>query len=292
MKTFFVCVPTLLPMWLFSFACLVGLLVTGVQLNDEPSETYFDLEAISEYNRNYRHLLNGDFEFKFKVIMLDNDEASIDDERNPRLTATFHSSDFYNPFQLVEIAKAECGLNVDFSKHYESKEVPCQYEVATSALARFVSQYDHLFTDADRITIHSTAATVNKLIEDGASSFAARKRASVNLESTIQGIDNIENVVRQLNTDMHRVSAQSGQPRKHIEFSSPSASSIAPSRAGGVAFCFLVNRDLSKEHIWKQWFSRLTISHDIFVHASVPAMVKSPWFRQYLLPATRMRPTR
>jgi len=51
-----------------------------------------------------------------------------------------------------------------------------------------------------------------------------------------------------------------------------------------VAFCFMVTRDLSKEHIWREWFAKLKIDYNIYVHVSDPDKIKSEWLKQYLIP--------
>jgi hypothetical protein len=56
-----------------------------------------------------------------------------------------------------------------------------------------------------------------------------------------------------------------------------------------VTFCFLVTRDLVKEHIWRQWFDRLAaldFKFNIITHVSPVQkdLVCSDWLRQTLLP--------
>ena len=56
-----------------------------------------------------------------------------------------------------------------------------------------------------------------------------------------------------------------------------------------VTFCFLVTRDLVKEHIWRQWFDRLAaldFKFNIITHVSPVQkdLVKSEWLQQTLLP--------
>jgi hypothetical protein len=54
-----------------------------------------------------------------------------------------------------------------------------------------------------------------------------------------------------------------------------------------VSFCFLVTRDLSKEHIWKKWFDKLKeigLKYNIYVHCSKPNNIKSKWLQKYLIP--------
>jgi hypothetical protein len=61
-------------------------------------------------------------------------------------------------------------------------------------------------------------------------------------------------------------------------------------------FCFLVTQDLTKEHIWREWFAgleRLQFRFAIVVHCSLSnnGNVKSDWLRQRFIPDDSMRPT-
>lgn len=63
-----------------------------------------------------------------------------------------------------------------------------------------------------------------------------------------------------------------------------------------VAFCFLITGDLTKEHIWREWFDgleKLQFKYGIVVHCSLSYKntVKSEWLRQWFLPDECMRPT-
>ena len=54
-------------------------------------------------------------------------------------------------------------------------------------------------------------------------------------------------------------------------------------------FCFLVTRDLAKEHIWREWFDgleRLQFKFSVVAHCSLSNKhkVKSEWLKQRLLP--------
>ena len=54
-----------------------------------------------------------------------------------------------------------------------------------------------------------------------------------------------------------------------------------------VTFCFLVTRDLSKEHIWREWFeclARLQFKCAIVVHCSHKDSIRSDWLKQHLIP--------
>lgn len=53
-----------------------------------------------------------------------------------------------------------------------------------------------------------------------------------------------------------------------------------------VTFCFLVTRDLSKEHIWREWFeglNRLQIKCAIVVHCSHKGSIQSEWFAPFAI---------
>lgn len=59
-------------------------------------------------------------------------------------------------------------------------------------------------------------------------------------------------------------------------------------------FCFLVTRDLSKEHIWREWFeglTRLQFKCAIVVHCSHKDAIRSEWLKQYLIPDECTRDT-
>jgi hypothetical protein len=61
-------------------------------------------------------------------------------------------------------------------------------------------------------------------------------------------------------------------------------------------FCFLITGDLTKEHIWREWFDgldRLQFKHAIVVHCSLSHKdtIKSEWLKQWLMPDSCMRPT-
>jgi len=61
-------------------------------------------------------------------------------------------------------------------------------------------------------------------------------------------------------------------------------------------FCFLVTQDLTKEHIWREWFAgleRLQFKYAIVVHCSLShaEKIKSAWLRQWCMPDGCMRPT-
>jgi len=63
-----------------------------------------------------------------------------------------------------------------------------------------------------------------------------------------------------------------------------------------VTFCFLVSADLTKEHIWREWFDRLQqlqFKFAIVVHCSHSRAgnVRSDWLKQHFLPKERMRAT-
>jgi hypothetical protein len=59
-----------------------------------------------------------------------------------------------------------------------------------------------------------------------------------------------------------------------------------------ISFCFLLTKDLEKEHIWRKWFDNLSqdISFNIVVHTS--NNINSEWLKQYILPSEYIRPTR
>jgi hypothetical protein len=61
-------------------------------------------------------------------------------------------------------------------------------------------------------------------------------------------------------------------------------------------FCFLLTGDLTKEHIWREWFAgleRLHFKYGIVVHCSLShkGSIKSEWLQKWLMPDSRMRPT-
>jgi hypothetical protein len=61
-------------------------------------------------------------------------------------------------------------------------------------------------------------------------------------------------------------------------------------------FCFLLTNDLTKEHIWREWFDgleRLEFKYEIVVHCSLSHKenVKSEWLRQWFMPDKWMQPT-
>ena len=64
--------------------------------------------------------------------------------------------------------------------------------------------------------------------------------------------------------------------------------------SAGVTFCFLVTRDLSKEHIWREWFeglARLQFKCAIVVHCSNKDAIHSEWLKQHLIPDECRRKT-
>jgi len=66
--------------------------------------------------------------------------------------------------------------------------------------------------------------------------------------------------------------------------------------ANDVTFCFLVTKDLVKEHIWREWFDRLQqlqFKFSVIVHCSSSHKnkVKSDWLKRHFLPDERMRET-
>ena len=61
-----------------------------------------------------------------------------------------------------------------------------------------------------------------------------------------------------------------------------------------VTFCFLVTRDLSKEHIWREWLeglNRLQFKCAIVVHCSHKGSIQSEWLKQHLIPDECTRKT-
>ena len=63
-----------------------------------------------------------------------------------------------------------------------------------------------------------------------------------------------------------------------------------------VTFCFLVTKDLAKEHSWREWFDRLQqlqFTFSVIVHCSSSHKnkVKSDWLKRHFLPRERMRDT-
>jgi hypothetical protein len=58
-----------------------------------------------------------------------------------------------------------------------------------------------------------------------------------------------------------------------------------------VSFCFLLTKDLNKEHIWRSWLSQLDISYSLFVHCSNPDNIHSQWLQQYIIPQNKIVPT-
>lgn len=61
-------------------------------------------------------------------------------------------------------------------------------------------------------------------------------------------------------------------------------------------FCFLLTGDLTKEHIWREWFAgleSLKFKYAIVVHCSLShkGNVKSEWLKQWFMPDSCMRPT-
>ena len=66
--------------------------------------------------------------------------------------------------------------------------------------------------------------------------------------------------------------------------------------ANDATFCFLVTQDLTKEHIWREWFAgleRLQFKYAIVVHCSLShkEKIKSAWLKQWFMPDGCMRPT-
>ena len=66
--------------------------------------------------------------------------------------------------------------------------------------------------------------------------------------------------------------------------------------ANDVTFCFLVTKDLVKEHIWREWFDRLQqlqFKFSVIAHCSSSHKnkVKSDWLKRHFLPDERMRDT-
>lgn len=62
----------------------------------------------------------------------------------------------------------------------------------------------------------------------------------------------------------------------------------------GITFCFLVTKDLVKEHIWREWFNelrRLKIKYRILTHCSYPEKITSPWLRATLIPKEYIKET-
>lgn len=54
-----------------------------------------------------------------------------------------------------------------------------------------------------------------------------------------------------------------------------------------VAFCFIVTKDLNKEHIWRKWLEQLSelgLKIKIFTHCSNPSQIHSPWLLKTLIP--------
>jgi hypothetical protein len=67
-------------------------------------------------------------------------------------------------------------------------------------------------------------------------------------------------------------------------------------KTNDATFCFLVTQDLTKEHIWREWFEgleRLQFKFAIVVHcsASHKNKVKSDWLKRHFLPDEHMRDT-
>ncbi len=58
-----------------------------------------------------------------------------------------------------------------------------------------------------------------------------------------------------------------------------------------VSFCFLVTKDLNKEHIWRSWLDQLDISYSLFVHCSNPEKITSPWLQSFIIPRNKIVPT-
>lgn len=58
-----------------------------------------------------------------------------------------------------------------------------------------------------------------------------------------------------------------------------------------VSFCFLVTKDLNKEHIWRSWLNNIDISYSVYVHCSNPNNITSPWLRSFIIPQNKIAPT-
>lgn len=65
---------------------------------------------------------------------------------------------------------------------------------------------------------------------------------------------------------------------------SSSSPSLTASASSSIAFCFLITKDLIKENLWKQWFNRLPIDYDIYVHTNNIQNIQSLWLKQYIIP--------
>lgn len=62
----------------------------------------------------------------------------------------------------------------------------------------------------------------------------------------------------------------------------------------GITFCFIVTKDLTKENIWREWFSDLKkekIKYRILTHCSNPNNILSPWLKCTLIPTNYLKPT-
>ena len=60
-----------------------------------------------------------------------------------------------------------------------------------------------------------------------------------------------------------------------------------------VSFCFLITKDLIKESIWRQWFDKLTIDYDIYVHVNTNQFnIQSLWLKQYVIPSFYIKDTK
>ena len=64
--------------------------------------------------------------------------------------------------------------------------------------------------------------------------------------------------------------------------------------SSGVTFCFIVIKDLIKEHVWTKWFDELRARNfpfTVLTHCSRPEAISSPWLKSTLIPAEYTKPT-
>jgi hypothetical protein len=270
-----------------------------------------------EYNLEYDYLLNivdilneisessiitEDYLYR-KTILLREDLNSTH-YNNRKFHFKFHSADFYSSEKLLDTAINYCNSDARYILFYKTFHMPCHYDIIFVAIDDITTNPDY----SNKIYLKGILNTKEvilskfKLLEKHYS--ASADNNVIELQDTMQNIE--QNVIDNLLIELNNLYLLK---ENEVEITKENNNDIDNNNNNNInndvidnnnndnnnnkiSFLFIVNRDLTKENIWKNWLNLLNIDYNIYVHCSTPSNINSLWFKNFLIPNEYIKPTK
>lgn len=249
-----------------------------------------------EYNLDYYYLLNivdilkeissrssiitEDFIYE-KTILL-RDDLNSTHYNNIIFSFKFHSSDFYSSEKLLDTAINHCNSNEKYVEFYKTFHMSCHYDIIFVSIDDITTNPDYIYKIYLKGILNTKEIILSKFNQLDMHYSIDKNNNDIDLHDTMQHIEQnvIDNLLIELN-NLHLL--------KEIEVEISIDNNNYNNK---IAFLFIVNRDLTKEHIWKYWFNLLNIDYTIYVHCSTPSNINSIWFKKFLIPNKYIKATK